>query len=420
MQTNPEFTNMRSLLSALARIMNMVSPDVNLHHERTAYLAYLVADEMGVSHHDTMLAVYSSLLHDIGAVLMEQPVSVQEIGRDALAVSRTGAQMLSDLPRFERISQVIAFCQCSWELVERIFGGHGDEEEMQLMRIASVVHLADTVSVMLDPNVPVLNQAQSVREAVADSAGTEFAPEACEAFLEVTKAESVWMDVLLNPEFVLLLTGDIQPVTIEDAAAYTRLVSRIIDFRSSFTAMHSAGVAASAKALARLAGMTPDECLMMEVAGNLHDMGKLKVPRAILEKNGRLTDQEFNIIKEHPYYTKLMLRDVDGFGSIANWAGHHHEKLNGSGYPFHLGADELDLGTRVIAVADIFSAIAEVRPYRAGMNREQAMDVLDGNAKAGGIDGDVVALLAENYSDVDDAREEASRTEGARYFASIE
>lgn len=420
MQTEFELTNMRSLLAALARVMNMVNPDVERHHERTAYLAFLMARQMGLSRDDTLLAVYSGLLHDIGAVLVEKPLSMQDVEQDALAVSRAGTQMLSDLPHFERISQVIAFCQCSWRLIEKVFGGYDDEEEMLLMRIASVVHLADVASVMLDPDVPVLNQTQKVRKVVADSAGTEFAPEACEAFLEVTNAEFVWMDVLHNPEFVLLLTGEIQSVTLEEAAAYTRLASRIIDFRSSFTAMHSAGVAASAKALAQLAGMSYDECMMMEIAGNLHDIGKLKVPRAILEKSGRLTDEEFNIIKEHPYYTRLMLRDIDGFDNIANWAGFHHEKLNGYGYPFHLGAGDLDLGSRILSVADIFSAITEVRPYRAGMDRERALGVMDDNVNAGGIDGDMVALLAENYSDVDAVRDEASRSEGARYFASLD
>ena len=419
MQPDSEFTNMRSLLGALARVMNIISSDVERHHERAAYLAFLVAEQMGLTRDDALLAVYSGLLHDIGAVLIEKPLSVQDIEHDALAVSRAGAHMLSDLPRFERISQVIAFCQCPWELVEKTFRGFDDEDHMRLMSIASVVHLADVASVMLNPDVPVLNQAQAVRKAVADSAGIEFAPEACKAFLEVTEAEFVWLDVLHNPEFVLLLTGEIQDVSLEDTVAYTRLVSRIIDFRSSFTAMHSAGVSASAKALAQLAGMTFDECLMMEIAGNLHDIGKLKTPRAILEKPGKLTEEEFNVIKEHPYYTRLMLMDVKGFNHIANWAGYHHEKLNGSGYPFHLGACDLDLGSRIVAVADVFSAVTEERPYRAGMDREHAMDVLNSNVKAGGIDGDVVALLAEHYSDVDAIRDETSRSEGARYFASI-
>ena len=143
------------------------------------------------------------------------------------------------------------------------------------------------------------------------------------------------------------------------------------------------------------------------------------MPRAILEKPGKLTNEEFNVVKEHPYYTSLVLLEIDGFQDIWHWANQHHEKLNGKGYPFHRKADDLDTGDRIMAVADIFSAITEERPYRAGMTREQAADVLNGDVKAGGICGDIVALLLDNYEQVDAARDAASRIAGKRYFDSL-
>ena len=240
-----------------------------------------------------------------------------------------------------------------------------------------------------------------------------------DAFLRASENEFVWMDLRYNPQFLGFFVGEMRSVSLDETIVLTRVISRVIDYRSAFTAMHSAGVAASAEALARLAGMSADECKMMRIAGHMHDIGKLKVPRAILEKPGRLTDEEFNIIKEHPYYTRLNTMNVEGFEKITQWAGFHHEKLNGKGYPFHIGADMLDTGSRIMAVADIFSAITEVRPYRAGMTREQALGVLNDNVRAGGIDGDLVALLGEHYEEIDRLREEVSRTEGARYYESI-
>jgi HD-GYP domain-containing protein (c-di-GMP phosphodiesterase class II) len=184
--------------------------------------------------------------------------------------------------------------------------------------------------------------------------------------------------------------------------------------------MHSAGVAASATKLAELVGMGEDECKMMTIAGYLHDVGKLRVPNSILDKPGRLTEEEFNIIKEHPYYTRWILMSVNGFEKIADWAGFHHEKLNGKGYPFHLGAEDLDTGSRIMAVADIFSAITEVRPYRDGMDHDAAMKVMWSNVENGTLDGDLVKLLEDNYLVVDEAREKESREAGARYFKSLE
>ena len=126
------------------------------------------------------------------------------------------------------------------------------------------------------------------------------------------------------------------------------------------------------------------------------------------------------MVKEHPYYTSLVLLDIDGFRDIRHWAYNHHEKLTGRGYPFHFDSASLDLGDRIMAVADIFSAITEERPYRAGMTREQAANVLRGDANGGNICSDVVELLLDNYERVDSARDRYSRIAGKRYFDSLE
>ena len=111
--------------------------------------------------------------------------------------------------------------------------------------------------------------------------------------------------------------------------------------------------------------------------------------------------------------------NVEGFERISDWAGFHHEKLNGKGYPFHFVADMLDTGSRIMAVADLFSAITEQRPYHVGLPREQALTVLDENARSGGIDGDLVALLSEHYEEINNLREERSRAEGVHYYKSL-
>ena len=158
---------------------------------------------------------------------------------------------------------------------------------------------------------------------------------------------------------------------------------------------------------------------MMRIAGDLHDVGKLKVPKAILEKPGRLTDEEFNIIKEHPYNTRLILMGIQNFSKIADWAGFHHEKLNGRGYPFHYDGSYLDTGSRILAVTDIFSAITEKRPYRDSMPKDKVIAVLKENADRGDICKDITALLYDNYDEVDKARYTASEEAGQRYFESF-
>ena len=415
---NERFTNMRDLNSSLAEALNMIDPNIENHHQQTAYMAYMIGREAGFDERMLQLSRMAALTHDIGFITMDDPGSVEELESNARNISEIGARMIEGFPGGTETGNIVRYCQSSWNYYLSI-----PKEDLEKYntsaRIASVIHLADAVSTLLRKDTPVLNQVKSIRKAVTAVRGAEFSEEAVDAFLRVSEMEFIWMDLRYNPHFLNYFVGDIEDLSLDRAVEMTVIMSRIIDYRSSFTAMHSAGVAASAMALARFAGMSEDECKMMKIAGHLHDIGKLKVPRAILEKPEKLTEEEFNIIKEHPYYTRLNTMNVEGFEKISQWAGFHHEKLNGKGYPFHLSAADLDTGARIMAVADIFSAITEVRPYRAGMSKDAAFGVLNENVKSGGIDGELVALLGEHYEEIDRLRENAARSEGERYYRSI-
>ena len=124
---------------------------------------------------------------------------------------------------------------------------------------------------------------------------------------------------------------------------------QIIDFRSAFTASHSIGVAESAQLLSKKLGFNKLEARMMYLAGLLHDIGKLSVPISILEKKGPLNNTEFNVIKKHTYYSYRIMSNIKGIESINQWASFHHEKLDGTGYPFAIKGSNLDLGSRIMA-----------------------------------------------------------------------
>ena len=111
-------------------------------------------------------------------------------------------------------------------------------------------------------------------------------------------------------------------------------------------------------------GLTPDSTNVVRRAALLHDIGMLGVPNTILDKQGPLTSQDWSAIHHHPVLSKEILSRVRAFGEIAVLAGEHHEKLDGTGYPFHLASGQLSLESRILAVADVFSALMESRPYR--------------------------------------------------------
>jgi HD-GYP domain-containing protein (c-di-GMP phosphodiesterase class II) len=126
------------------------------------------------------------------------------------------------------------------------------------------------------------------------------------------------------------------------------------------------------------------------LAAALHDLGKLATPVAILEKPNILNDAEMSKIKEHVRITWELLKDIEGFGPICTWASSHHEKLDGSGYPFGKKADELDFNSRLMACIDIYQAVSEERPYHPRRDHRATMEILRQMANNGKIDGVIV------------------------------
>jgi len=141
----------------------------------------------------------------------------------------------------------------------------------------------------------------------------------------------------------------------------------------------------------------------MRTAGYLHDLGKLSVPPAILEKMDKLSSKEWAILRGHTYYTFQILDVIGGPSHLSEWAAFHHERLDGNGYPFHRRADELTLGSRIMAVADVFTALTEDRPYRSGLPASETVSILEELTRDGGLDGDVVALLRADCEAIMDA-----------------
>lgn len=192
----------------------------------------------------------------------------------------------------------------------------------------------------------------------------------------------------------------------------SRLFRDIIDFKSPFTATHTSGVAACAEIMAKLFGLTVNETQEMRITGNLHDIGKLVIPNSILENPGKLTKKEFEHIKSHTYFTYYVIDSISGLQHIAEWAAFHHEKLDGSGYPFHCNGNNMPTGSKIMAVADIFTAIAEDRPYRKGMPKDEIIKTLTGMSSDKLIDSKIVDLLIDNFSEISDnvkIKQEAAR-----------
>jgi HD-GYP domain-containing protein (c-di-GMP phosphodiesterase class II) len=224
------------------------------------------------------------------------------------------------------------------------------------------------------------------------SAGTAYTPFAVETLLK-TLDEAMLLS-LTDDRIVDTAAEMIPPWTVDMENQVVvnlgELASRIIDYKSPFTRRHSTGIAEKAWIMGTNYEYDQSHLAELFLAASLHDIGKLAIPTEILEKPGKLDDNEFNIIKGHVYQTYKMLEGITGFELIRDWASNHHEKLNGTGYPFGKKAAELDFNSRLMACLDIYQAVSEERPYHPARNHADTMKILFDMANKRQIDMDIV------------------------------
>jgi putative nucleotidyltransferase with HDIG domain len=169
-------------------------------------------------------------------------------------------------------------------------------------------------------------------------------------------------------------------------------IAGFVDSRSAYTFGHSMGVASLAEATARRLGLADSEAIVVRRAGLLHDLGRAGVPIGIWDKNGSLTEQEWERMKRHPSLTELVLARSGALGHLGTLAGLHHERLDGSGYR-RVSGPFLSTGAKVLAAADVYQTKTESRPHRAALTPDAAAEVVRRQAREGLLDGDVVRAL---------------------------
>ena len=162
----------------------------------------------------------------------------------------------------------------------------------------------------------------------------------------------------------------------EQFSMLNALVSAV-DNKDRYTRRHSEDVMRYSLEIAKEVGMPAEEQFHLQIAALLHDVGKIGVPDAVLRKPGKLSDDEFNAIKQHPVMGAIMVAAVPGFGYTLEAVRHHHERVDGRGYPDKLVGDAIPFTARLMAVADAYSAMTTDRPYRTGMPTQKALSILE-------------------------------------------
>ncbi|MEW5774604.1 MAG: HD domain-containing phosphohydrolase [Thermodesulfobacteriota bacterium] len=392
--------NFPQLIVAICNAMDLAAPAIYHHQMRTAYITKVLADDLTLPDAVKDQLLIAALLHDIGALTPEEKVLIHQFEEvDTLSHCVKGEFILSCIPRLKPASLIVRHHHTTYKNLS-------DKKlalEENLLKAIQILFISDLTERKLDRNEYILHQNSDVIDDIKSSPHDMLHPAVLETFMDVSRQDCFWLD-MMNPNLPQKMLEALPPRNVdllsEEFMQIANIFGDIIDFRSSFTITHSTGVSECAARLARLMGFSDAEVTLFEIAGKFHDLGKLKIPNYVLDKNGRLTKDEFQIIKQHTYFTHDLLSQIDGLGPITPWAAYHHERLDGSGYPFHLSGDRLDLGARIMAVADIFTALNEDRPYRKAMPRKDIEKFLKSLEAKNLIDATVLNVLMSNFEHI--------------------
>lgn len=385
--------NKRRLLWALSGAVDYVGVTDIHHGKRVAFIANKIREE----YHDFPWSfndvITAGLLHDCGVSSTDEHEHlVKEIEWDRVQDHcNRGENLLLNQPDYRHIARAIGYHHTRWVDLS------GDLDH----QLANLIFLADRIDVLAATRVDdILTEKKEIIDIISSFSDYLFSPCLVNIFIKLAQKDIFWLSwsEAHTGEYLenWFNSDPMERVEYSDLKPQITLFSSCVDGKSPFTYNHSMGVAALARKIAELWGLKGEKLTKIELAGHLHDLGKLKVPDIILDKPGKLTEKEIDVIRHHSYDTFTILAKVRGLEDIAKWASQHHEKLNGSGYPWAESAKEISIESRILTIADIFQALAQSRPYKDAFELNSIISKLLEMCKKGELDRDIVELVKEN------------------------
>ena len=357
--------NSRQIHNIVRRALNKVDDRLVDHGERVAYLVMHMMLEEGSYDARTIRSMsFVSLLHDIGAYKTEE---INDMVRFEVEQcwnhSIYGYLFLKYLSPFRSYAPVVLFHHMPYEELEGM--------SVPLKELAECISLADRVDVYMGQG-----NGEHVLQIMETYRGTRFSPK----WLDLLKRAEQKNQVLekLSGRFFMDEVFEAQekvPLSDEEIDVFLKMIIFAIDFRSRYTVIHTITTTSISKQLAVLFGFDEAKVDKVRQGALLHDLGKIGIPVEILEFPGKLSPQAMRIMRTHVDITEeIMGGEIEE--EITRIALRHHEKLDGSGYPRGLRDEEMTMGEKIVAIADIVSALTGERSYKVAFDKKKTVRIL--------------------------------------------
>ncbi|HBQ26871.1 MAG TPA: hypothetical protein DD791_10800 [Syntrophomonas sp.] len=369
--------SLNEFVTALSSAFDLAEKVNRDHSLRTTYIASRISERLGLSPNETRETYFASLLHDI--------VPVGEIFDEKTAFEIHNTLFPLDTGISARVADI-------WLLKKQI------EHEEQVLDATSLITKIIYIAEQFESIYSLLGDEPVDRRRMSDWVSKKvkrWDVQISAVLFSCMSTEAFWLDLRAGNIKAAVEKGAPdyrQHLDINDIEKICKAFTVIIDRKNPYTGSHSKKVGLIAHKIAIELGFDALTSKKIEIAGYLHDLGKLAVPETILNKPASLNARERQIIRSHPYYTYSILGNIKGLEDIAEWAGNHHERLDGSGYPW--GKRNLTVMDQIVAVSDIFEALTSERPYRKAVAPDKAVLLLQKLALSGEILENAVEALA--------------------------
>lgn len=395
--------NLNSFLYSVSVALDAVEKELlnttNNHSKKVAYISLLLGEEFNLNDKEKFDLCAYSIMHDCGIVQSFAQSNFNDNFEQAEGFTShclAGEKNIEHFPFFEKKENIILYHHETYN-GKGYFGKKGDEIPL----MSQIIFLADCIDTQFSLVDITLDTKYEVDEFVKSNVEVLFSPKLVEAFLNISDRDIFWYNLeLLEMDFLLneILPTFIIDISYEQMLKISMVFSNIIDSKSQFTANHTYELMGKAKILADFYNFTEDKSYKIQIAANLHDLGKLGTPNDILEKPGKLTKNELFIIKKHASLTHRILSSIEGMEEISKIASAHHERLDGKGYPFGLDAKDLNFEQKILASLDIYQALVEDRPYRKSMSHNNAIKILNRLVIDNGLEEEIVESIDKVFS----------------------